>query len=89
SLEDTVRPARTRSTVFDMDDFAAIERIAEALASRRNIDPALVIPQLLRMFNADSAEEQAVECSPTALTAPWPTRVLPMVSSVNAVAPKH
>lgn len=91
SPERTVRPSQKFSALRDMDDYASIEKIAEMLAHRRNVDPSLVMPQLLHMFNAQSHDEQYAALSPTAHTtyAPWPKRVSSMISPVDITTQKH
>ncbi|KAI5361459.1 hypothetical protein Slin14017_G081920 [Septoria linicola] len=91
SPERTVRLPQKYSAVPGMDDYASIEKIAEMLAHRRNIDPSLVMPQLLHMFNAHSHEGQYAARSPTAITtyAPWPKRVSSTISPADMTTPKH
>lgn len=48
--DETTTPGPSRSN--DIDDFSSIEQIANAIARRRHVDPAVVLPQLLDLFGA-------------------------------------
>ena len=87
--DQTLRPAAKSAPANE--DYASIESIATTLASRRNIDPALVIPQLLQLFNGQGLQYDRAASDPVKLLvqAPYPERSSSMLAPVDMAGPKQ
>lgn len=84
-------PITTGRNATDSDDLTEIARRTNALAQRRNIDPSLVMPQLLNLLDPprDHAGSTAINGSNAlGITAPQPSRkqTSRVVSADNAIA---